>query len=182
MVEGEKKGFRCDCGNACFRQAGRLGGQLRCTLRAEGERRDETNAGNAYNHNFMDRHASATHSQAAALHSCLMLSRCVCGVLVAGAGGATATVPRCCPCTSASTARTYVHAKHHTTDERRRKSTGADRGPPVRVWAVCVFVVQWFHPSCMHEGYDWTKDEFLVRRQTHTHTHTRMLSHLGSVM
>lgn len=61
--EGEKKGFRCDCGNACFRQAGRLGGQLRCTLRAEGERRDETNAGNAYNHNFMDRYASATHRQ-----------------------------------------------------------------------------------------------------------------------
>lgn len=65
-----------------------------------------------------------------------------------------------------------MHANHHTTDERRCKGTGADRGPPVCVWAVCVVVVlQWFHPSCMHEGYDWTKDEFLVRRQAHTHTH-----------
>lgn len=52
---GEKRDFRCDCGNQCFRQAGRLGGHLRCTLQGPSETRDQANARNAYNHNFLDK-------------------------------------------------------------------------------------------------------------------------------
>lgn len=55
MFIGEKRDFRCDCGNQCFRQAGRLGGHLRCTLQGPDETRDQANARNAYNHNFLDK-------------------------------------------------------------------------------------------------------------------------------
>ena len=53
---GEKRHFRCDCGNKQFKQAGRLGNQLLCSLQCE---KEPMNQANVYNHNFKDRSVSA---------------------------------------------------------------------------------------------------------------------------
>jgi hypothetical protein len=49
---GEKRDFRCDCGNEKFSHAGRLSNQLKCCLEPAKER---ANPRNRYNHNFAHR-------------------------------------------------------------------------------------------------------------------------------
>lgn len=57
-----------DCGNAKFAHAGRRGGRFACSLQRE---RDDTNAGNAYNHNFKDQWCYCDGLEALPMVQCL---------------------------------------------------------------------------------------------------------------
>ena len=57
-----------DCGNDKFAHAGRRGGRFACSLQRE---RDDTNAGNAYNHNFKDQWCYCDGPEALPMVQCL---------------------------------------------------------------------------------------------------------------